>query len=765
LIVTFTEKGTEELRAGIRGLLEDILAAASTASSPDASRGDLVTIDGVGQSKLESALFGFERAPIYTIHAFCRRILSDLAFAAGAPFGLEVVDAHRVFHRTFRSTLREEIATEPATQTLLDEWLAEGDTAGRPNLIDSLEDLLRDAHLNRYLQSDASEAHRRACARLADAFDPELLKRLCARKTRAASDEALRAAEQLAILIRQNRRSADSLRGALAGFDFDALRYRSTNAKRDAREQSLIDTLEGARTACSLELRVVDGFLPLVERRLLEDKRDHGEIDYGDMLEWVWNALCGARGASLAALLRERFPYGLVDEFQDTDDLQWKIFREVFLARGGRNILHVVGDPKQAIYGFRGADVYTYLTAREEILRAGGELIKLVENHRSTGDYVEAINQILDQDAHAPLFTGDIKYDAPVQCARRELRAHRASGAPVVPVTLLRYCPGPAPGSAAQMRAALGRHIAREIRGFLFDPHCALDITDADGTRRLGANDIYILTRTGAEAVEIGEYLREQGVPFAFYKKEGLFQTPEAYDVLDVLRAILEPDSESKRLKALISPFLAVPYRDLFESDEPEADGRFMEQLHEWNAFAEEMRFDILFDQLLHRTGLVSRELFFSNSERELTNYLHILELLLEQALTESLSLREIVSRLDAFIAGTALPDERVGDIQRIESDRSAVRILSVHMSKGLQAHIVFLFGGAARPPMPPRITVYHDEQRKRRIAIGKDARAAASDVINREAREEDQRLAYVGMTRGIAKLYLPIYPEGSLKK
>src|SRR5580658_3223886 len=160
LVVTFTEKATEELRARIRALLENVLSGAT--SNSQLPNTDHVTIDDAGRRKLETALFGFDRAPICTIHAFCRRILTDLAFDTDAPFGLEVIDAHRAFHRAFRATLREVIATGDSTRALLDEWMTGGETAGYSNLVDSLEDLLRNAHFNRYLQTDTGERNRRA---------------------------------------------------------------------------------------------------------------------------------------------------------------------------------------------------------------------------------------------------------------------------------------------------------------------------------------------------------------------------------------------------------------------------------------------------------------------------------------------------------------------------------------------------------------------------------------------------------------------------
>jgi exodeoxyribonuclease V beta subunit len=762
LVVTFTEKATAELRTRIRGLLETVL---SGAASLEERRGtELVEIDDDGRRKLETALFSFDRAPICTIHAFCRRILSDLAFDTGAGFGLEVVDARRVFHRAFRSELREVLAVQEATRRLLDEWMSDGETAGHSDLVDSLESLLREAHFNRYLQSGARERNHRATEELAEVFDAALLKTICARKNKKKSADALSAAGELASIIRRTRDSREQLRAALEEFNFDALSELPA-AKENLPELRLIKALEATRVACSLDTRVVDTFLPLVTDRLSRDKRQNSEIEYGDMLQEVWQSLESDRGHALLLLLRGRFRFGLVDEFQDTDDLQWKIFRRIFVESGTSNILYVVGDPKQAIYAFRGADVITYLDARREILAAGGASVKLVENHRSSADLIKALNLILDQGASPALFSGAIRYDNPVECGRPDLRASHAAGNSVVPITLLRYCPNPGRAGVARMRASIGRHIASEIRNILFEPGSRITIGDSGKSRPVEAREIYILTRSGAEAVEIGSYLREQGIPFAFYKKDGLFQTSEAYDVLNILSAIEEPDSQSKRLKAWVSPFFAVPYRDLFDREEVTAGHALIERLYEWNALAGQERFEKLFDQLVHQSGLVGRELFLSNNERELTNYLHIFEILLEQIRKEALSLREAISRLESFIAETALPAGIDSNVQRIESERSAVQIMSVHMSKGLQADVVFLFGGTVRPNILPRLWVYHDEKHERRIAIGKDGRTLARASFEREEREENERLAYVGLTRARARVYLPVYPEGSTRQ
>src|SRR5208283_666438 len=165
-------------------LIENVVSGSASIEAQSAA--DLVEIGAEGKRKLETALFSLDRAPICTIHAFCLRVLTDLAFDTGAAFGLEVVDARKAFHRAFRNSLREVLAVQGSTRELLDEWMTDGETARQPNRVDSLEGLLRDAHFNRYLQSGERERNQQAIATVAKTFDAGLLRRLCNRNRKAA---------------------------------------------------------------------------------------------------------------------------------------------------------------------------------------------------------------------------------------------------------------------------------------------------------------------------------------------------------------------------------------------------------------------------------------------------------------------------------------------------------------------------------------------------------------------------------------------------
>jgi len=189
-----------------------------------------------------------------------------------------------------------------------------------------------------------------------------------------------------------------------------------------------------------------------------------------------------------------------------------------------------------------------------------------------------------------------------------------------------------------------------------------------------------------------------------------------------------------------------------------------LERLYEWRRLADQERFAELFDAMLHQSGLVNRELFLSSSGRELTNYSHIFEILLEKAGARKLALGEVIELLSDYIVHRALPGGDDSDVLRIESERDAVQIMTVHKSKGLEAEVVFLFGGTHKGSTSGDAVVFHDG-RERRVAIGKDARDAAKPSLACEEREEDERLMYVALTRARSKMYLPYFPEKVLRK
>ncbi|HXW84323.1 MAG TPA: UvrD-helicase domain-containing protein, partial [Candidatus Binataceae bacterium] len=299
LAVTYTEKATAELRTRVRAALERALEGCFDPAVP---ADELVEVGAQDELRLRAALFAFERAPIHTIHSFCHRVLSDFAFQSGLRFGLELVDGRTAFHEAFRAELREHLARDLAPALLLHKWLEaeEHDAVGR------LESLLYDAHRRGYLRSGSAAQSRVVIEELLASFDAGALKRELAMAPLAnqARDAAFAVIEQLSKPIGSNR-AVEDVSAPLCDVELDALTKHLLGTTKNAIAWSpgtrrFLDAARVAAGALSRHALAVDSWLEPIARRLWEQKRERGLLDYDDMLTWTHDALYGPNGETLA---------------------------------------------------------------------------------------------------------------------------------------------------------------------------------------------------------------------------------------------------------------------------------------------------------------------------------------------------------------------------------------------------------------------------------------------------------------------------------
>jgi exodeoxyribonuclease V beta subunit len=750
LCVTFTEKATHEIRARVRAKLQGLLTGkAEPPTDAQIRAGDFWTIDERARKKLETALHSFDAATIATIHAFCHRVLRENAFASGRCFEERQVDGREAFGRAFRDALRGDVARDPGRARWLEGALRDGWSMSRIEELlwsvgqargpiqPAFDESVLDAALQAFPLDEARNprnlvelkawgVHPRtagtivgALSDLADVVDRALVAQDPCLYVRDAKDVLGKLRERLAPLAPRPSGAGRAVAGALA-------LVRATPPFSAA----LAHALAGS-----------------VRDELARSKRAAGRYDFDDMLSLVDEALRGPRGRSLSDAMRQRWRYALIDEFQDTDETQWSIFRRAFFERGAdtnrgerASVLTLVGDPKQSIYRFRGADVDTYLAATAEVLAGGGARVRLDANYRATPALVEATNRFFDQDHPEPIFTGDVAY-APVACGRPDRALVDGDGANVRPLCALRF-------RGSLPTAELGAWIAREVRAAT-DPARPWRL---DG-RPLDYRDAFVLTRTGREGREIGRALRAAGVPHAFYKEEGLFQSDEAKELRALLAAIDDPDDPARRMAAWLTPFFGLPLVEVERARSLPPSHPLLARLYAWKALADARDFDRLFQSIVADSGVVRREIFFAEGERDLTNTLHLLEILIDRARAGRSTLRDLVQELSGLIAQTRFPLDLEGNMQRLESDRSAVQIMTIHKSKGLEAPLVFVACGLSSPP-PREVRVYHEAGR-RQAWVG-SLSPEVKPIVDREEGEEEQRLMYVALTRAMGRVYLP---------
>jgi exodeoxyribonuclease V beta subunit len=731
LLVTFTDKAVAELRMRIRDVLDRLSRLDADTAAADAPAWE---IDDAARSRLRAAVTAFDHAPIFTIHGFCHRILIEDAFAARRLFDQSQVADEIAFDAAFEALLRSRFARNTHDRELLRAYLESGKT------VDALRELLLRCARTGARSRLTFDEH--AVLDLADRLrahlaTPEQRAVLLPRITGSGTGHKPTWVQALGIGMAAMPEGAsapavlaaiDEMRGALG----NVAKYLKGSAE-------LVAAMREATTTVSLGEVIAGAFLPPVLERVAEDKAEHGQFDYDDMLALVHRALHDERGAELAARLRERTPWVMIDEFQDTDPTQWGIFRAVWLHDEARGLV-LVGDPKQAIYGFRGADVHTYLRARDELLRLGATRVTLDTNRRSTAPLVEAVNRILGGSFGAPLLQGEIEYDTPVHACGDIV----ADASP--PVTVFAMTPGNVTASRAAHAEAIGIEIEQ------------LQAAPAQWTHRGKApaftlGQVMVLTRTNSDSAEIARALRARGLPCALVESDKLFDTREAQELADVLAAIASPRDRSLRLRALRTRYFDVPWADVMHVVDAPDHHPLIARLHDWAALAGRRSYETLFRRLVEDSRFAERAIVLGGGERALVNTWHLLELLLDEVARSRSDLHELVVQFRRWIEDRADRfDDR--DTQRAESDGEAIRILTVHKAKGLEAPYVFVYGGTSPPPSKVKVQTLREATERLLYVDPKDP--AIEERLDAESHAENQRLAYVALTRAQVRLYLP---------
>ncbi len=471
LVLTFTERAAVELRQRIRSKIEEILhLPAEDAKRFRKQPASEWLIDERARQDLSRALFSFDGASIGTIHGFFGRVLTEHAFTGGRLFDGTLEDSRALFGRAFKTTLRRSLARRPSeAANLLALWLEQSQGG-----IEKLESLLWACHSSRrrILPAFSFAAMQRAIdsspvftidlASEADQFKAAL------KGAKIHGNTVNAMMRKLTVVADLIQGSGRSWRLALDGTFQDTIRNIAKDLKNREFGSARVNEIAGAflrldEMLVCLEAAIVQTSLPIVRELLDRHKAMTGEFDHDDQIKGVVHTLEGRHGDELIRAMQSRYRFALIDEFQDTDDLQWLFFERIFVESSGRNTVYLIGDPKQAIYGFRGADVHTYLEARERVAQAGTPLISLMENFRSTRALINAYNHILDPSADPPFFDGEIRYDQPI-VAGRDFVVKQVDGLPATPILLLKVEPRDGDLlSTGELKRGLARQIAPKL--------------------------------------------------------------------------------------------------------------------------------------------------------------------------------------------------------------------------------------------------------------------------------------------------------------
>lgn len=500
-----------------------------------------------------------------------------------------------------------------------------------------------------------------------------------------------------------------------------------------------------------------------ISKRLLQLKRQSGSFGFADMLARLNTALRSENGARLRERILAQYPVALIDEFQDTSPLQYRIFDQIYQTRTNdrRSALLLIGDPKQSIYGFRGADIYSYMQARQA---TAGRHYVLETNFRATDALVGVVNHWFGQ-AEAARRAGAFMYRdegdnplpyVPVRANGREEQWVTAEG-PVPAMTLVHDLEI---RNSEESRQVFAARCAEQIVVWLNDPKAGftkLSQADASATsfKPLRPADIAVLVRTGKEAAAVRRQLELRSVASVYLSdKDSVFESDVARDLVHWLRAVAMPQDVRLVRAGLATRTLGLSLDELgrLASNDEAFDAR-SEQLRQLRSVWQSQGVLAMLRQTLYQLGLASRWLSRADGERRLTNFLHLAELL--QTASSTLEGEQALIRWlqTEMTEGGSQGDEQV---VRLESDADLVKVITIHKSKGLEYSVVCLPYCTSYRSKDGRFTSFvnlADAQGRRelRLQFGKHE----LDLADRDRLREDLRLLYVALTRARHALWV----------
>ncbi|MSQ19533.1 MAG: exodeoxyribonuclease V subunit beta [Betaproteobacteria bacterium] len=774
LVVTFTNAATAELKERIRHqlmLLRDALAGATTAAQPGDPLIDLLVarIEPMDRpqalARIRLAVETFDEAAIHTIHGFCQRVLMEHAFVSGAPLEAEVrANQTSVVNAVARDFWRRMIGQASSFAARL--LVAKGRDpeslvkAARPAMgapmvavlqpdaidLDALGARLVEAYLHAAKLWSGERAH-----------IEELLLSGALNGTRYPKQSVPCWCDELDRYFGHDEAPLDhpTKLENFAKTRIDGAVNKGKTAPRHAlfaAVDQLMPILAEVRNASlSYWYRMVARFAIEGSAEVAKRKLDEGWQSYDDMLTRVHAALASDRAAAFATGVAACYGVALIDEFQDTDEVQYAILRQLFQDTGGTTVL--VGDPKQAIYGFRGADVFAYLRARSSATHT----FDLTVNRRSSGPLLDAINAVCGRGAGRFLLP-EIAFkpalrppdDGPVFDAQ--------DGLPPFVMWLVPGAPGK-PAHKGASRSQIAASVAAEIARLLGATGGAPASMQTAGTSRtVSGRDIAVLVGRHSEGEIVRAALTERNIASVTFNERSIFQTPEASDFAQLLAALVAPRDERLIRGALATSLFGMTLTDFAQFAQRPGDWEaILARFQHYRALMEAAGCVRVFREIVATTSLSARMLGAPGGERAMSNYQQLAELLHRLQRSEHLDIAGVLRALHRGIGQEELANDE--EQLRLETDAALVRIMTIHRAKGLEFPIVFcpfLWDGQTSAVRTPPVR-FHDEslQRAPVIDFGSPDIDAHRAIADTEVLAERIRIAYVALTRAKVRCYV----------
>ena len=779
LVVTFTDMATEELKKKIRERITDAidkLTAFAETQDKSAFKNDefLTTLcDNLNIfeaiHRLKLAEQNMDLAAIYTIHGFCRRMLMQYAFHSGIHFNLELIkDQSDLLVRFANEFWREHfypldfesanfIATElvsPANVlSLLKADLGKDlhvEIENKQALSVSMQIFLQQYlggrqkalnELKAFWLESADEISAIITNELEKDYPKDQLKSLNRKKY-----QVKRLGDWINKINQWSNNPRDyqintTLKDYLLQSSIEKNCEELTDKNKDKKPATpfyspifaeLEKRVNALMTPDLLSKLTLYHYRQGLQQKLLDYKLNHQEKSFDDLLRLLCEALQGEQGDELAEMIRFQYPFAMIDEFQDTDSQQYAIFSKIYRDNPEKNTGFImIGDPKQAIYRFRGADIFTYLKASDE----AQSCFELTKNYRSEKNLVDGVNALFDF-PQSPFIYQNINFTA-VDSRDDHLRFYlNGKAEPAYRFYLTE--------SDKVNKTEMAKICAISIQHWL---KSAVEnqavFQNEDTCKTLQPANIAVLVKNRYEAADVIQELQKLGIASVYLSDQSsVFDSHVAVELLRILKACLNV-AERPILNAIATALFGLNAADIHQIQQNEADWqRWADSFAQYQQTWQRQGILAMLHQILLEQGISERLLSQATGERDLTDFLHLAEIL-QQAATLHESEAALLSWFEKQIQGEGRQEAQI----RLESERQLVKIVSIHKSKGLEYDLVWLpfLAVPSKIPTAGDMNVYYSKERDETLW---DMENRNLNALYEETFAEELRLLYVALTR-----------------
>ena len=770
LVVTFTEMATEELKKKIRERITDAidkLTAFAKTQDKSAFKNDefltalcqdLDIFEAIHRLKLAEQ--NMDLAAIYTIHGFCRRMLMQYAFHSGIHFNLELIkDQSDLLVRFANEFWREhfyplpfemahfianELKSPDYVLSLLESNLGKNlivDLENQQALSISITEFLHQ-YLGEYFK-DIKALKRfwlESAGKISELITEELNKDYAKGEPKSLSRRSYNTSRLTKWIDQVNAWANDPRDYVLnetlmSYFTQSALGEKGEEGASPFIAPIFTELEERANALMSPDLLrrvILYHYRQGLQQKLLDYKLNHQEKSFDDLLRLFCEALQGPQGNELAEMIRFQYPFAMIDEFQDTDSQQYAIFSKIYRDNPEKNTGFImIGDPKQAIYRFRGADIFTYLKASDE----AQSRFELTKNYRSEKHLVDGVNALFDF-PQSPFIYQNINFTA-VDSRDDHLRFYlNGKAEPAYRFYLTE--------SDKVNKTEMAKICAISIQHWLKSAaENQAVFQNEDTCKTLPAANIAVLVKNRYEATYVIQELQKLGIASVYLSDQSsVFDSHVAVELLRILKACLNV-AERPILNAIATALFGLNAADIHQIQQNEADWqRWADSFAQYQQTWQRQGILVMLHQILLEQGISERLLSQATGERDLTDFLHLAEIL-QQAATLHESEAALLSWFEKQIQGEGRQEAQI----RLESERQLVKIVSIHKSKGLEYDLVWLpfLAVPSKIPTAGDMNVYYSKERDETLW---DMENRNLNALYEETFAEELRLLYVALTR-----------------